>query len=275
MTYLVMQTEKSYCIVLDEAGRFKKAANFHYEVGQTLDEIHELTASSPRFTLRHLSAFAATIAAAVLFFFALQFYQGFMTPFASVYLQINPEVRIDVNRNDRVIGLEAINEDGKDLLEGYDAKRQDLEVVTDELIDLAIAKGYLADGGALTIRLDAPNEEWFLEKGITLRRNLNEYLEEKVSVTIRVVEYSQEEPYTPPRDNPPGEDAGDVTPEPYPTPAMPSEEDSADDDDGDSDYESEYAAPSENNSPPPVYDDSGYDDSEYDDSGYDDSDYDD
>ncbi len=63
MTYLVMEAKPSYCIVLDEAGRFIKAANFDYEIGQTTGEIHELTIATPRFTLRHFGAIAGSIAA--------------------------------------------------------------------------------------------------------------------------------------------------------------------------------------------------------------------
>lgn len=39
MSYLVMECHPGYVILLDEEGRFLKAANFQYEVGQTVYEL--------------------------------------------------------------------------------------------------------------------------------------------------------------------------------------------------------------------------------------------
>lgn len=33
MTYLVLEVHSSYAVLLDEAGRFQKAANLNYSVG--------------------------------------------------------------------------------------------------------------------------------------------------------------------------------------------------------------------------------------------------
>ena len=39
MKYIVMECHLSYAILLDENGRFIKAANLHYETGQTVTDI--------------------------------------------------------------------------------------------------------------------------------------------------------------------------------------------------------------------------------------------
>ena len=39
MKYLIMECHMAYAVVLDEDGRFLKAANMDYEVGQTVDTI--------------------------------------------------------------------------------------------------------------------------------------------------------------------------------------------------------------------------------------------
>ena len=36
MKYLVMEVRPAYAVVLDEEGRFLKAANLHYQVGDTV-----------------------------------------------------------------------------------------------------------------------------------------------------------------------------------------------------------------------------------------------
>ena len=42
MKYLVMETHPAYAVVLDEEGRFLKAANLRYQVGDTVQTIVEL-----------------------------------------------------------------------------------------------------------------------------------------------------------------------------------------------------------------------------------------
>ena len=42
VNYLVMETHPAYAVVLDEGGRFLKAANLRYQVGDTVQEIVEL-----------------------------------------------------------------------------------------------------------------------------------------------------------------------------------------------------------------------------------------
>ena len=48
MKYLVMETHPAYAVVLDEEGRFLKAANLHYQVGDTVQTIVELRQAKPR-----------------------------------------------------------------------------------------------------------------------------------------------------------------------------------------------------------------------------------
>ena len=42
MSYLVMEVHPAYAVVLDEEGRFLKAANLRYQVGDTVRDIVEL-----------------------------------------------------------------------------------------------------------------------------------------------------------------------------------------------------------------------------------------
>ena len=51
MKYLVMECHPAYAVVLTEDGRFLKAANMHYEVGQTVTEIIQLHLPESCFTV--------------------------------------------------------------------------------------------------------------------------------------------------------------------------------------------------------------------------------
>lgn len=197
MNYLVVECRTAYAVVLSDAGEFLKVANLRYEVGQTVTDVVGLNlpekteapvGTNQKRWLSVLSAIAACLVLAV----TSVFFSGQM-PYASVYLTINPEVRIDVNRHDAVVGVEGINPDGTALLEGYDHRKKDLDTVMDELVDRAIDMGYLHEGGRITLSLDA-DEAWVVTHEEHLNTHLNAYLTDRITVTIDV---EQKQPVQP------------------------------------------------------------------------------
>lgn len=184
MKYLVMESEPGYAIVLDEEGRFLRVANQGYAVGETLTEVSEMAA--PAAPKRRFSRYLAAVAmVACLLFAALGVYE-WQQPFASVYMTINPEVRIDVDRDEMVVGLDGVNDDGADLVSGYAYDDKSLELVMDELVDRAIEMGYLSEGGTISLTLDADSDEWIVSRSDALSTQLNAHLDEKLSITIYV-----------------------------------------------------------------------------------------
>lgn len=186
MKYLVMEVRPSYAILLDEEGRFVRAANLHYEPGQTVEHIVPMRTRAPR-GKGVLVWLPGILAAACLVLMAAVLLRAPIAPYASVYLTINPQVRIDVDRKSMTRGLEGVNQDGRDLVEGYDWKGKHLDQVTDELIDRAVDMGYLAPGGAITIDLEAEDEDWAVQTNQALQTHLEEYLQyQNLRVTVQV-----------------------------------------------------------------------------------------
>lgn len=189
MKYMVMECHLSYAVVLDEKGRFIKVANLHYEVGQTVTQVVELTppkdnASSKRSHLGQwytLAAMAACLLLVIAFIF-----QPRNAPYASVYMTINPQVRIDVDRRDNVIGLESLNEDGHTLIENYSYPGKNLDQVMEELVAASIHRGYLLTGGKITLTLEAENSRWLTQKEAALNSLLKETIPPRMSVTVEV-----------------------------------------------------------------------------------------
>lgn len=194
MKYIVMECHLSYAVVLDENGRFLKVANRHYEVGQTVTDIIEMQVpqSVPQKKKTNKWMYSLAAMAACLMLVVTSVFQIRQMTYASVYMTINPEVRIDVNRNDVVVGLDGINPDGDDLITGYDYKKKDLDLVMDELVDRAIDMGYLHEGGQISLVLDADSNEWIVSHSDTLTSSLNEHLNEKLSVTIEVTDKKEQ-----------------------------------------------------------------------------------
>ena len=191
MKYLVMECHPGYAVLLDEEGRFLKAANLHYEVGQTVQS-PVLMREKPYGRRRGrwiASGIMAAAAACLLLFFGVTYYQNNILTYSSIYLTINPEIQMDLNRKGIVVELTGTNEDGKELLEGYDGRGKDKITVSDELIDRAIEMGFLSEGGMVSFSIDSPDDALYQEYGKELMENVTEYLDGRITITIEVENY--------------------------------------------------------------------------------------
>ena len=197
MSYLVMETKRSYAVLLDQEGRFLKAANLHYQVGQTVTDPVLLREKSEKGRLIPLfaggGAALAAVAACLVFAVILPLYQQATSVYSSIYMTINPQVRMDLNKGGDVIGLAPTNEDGETLLQGYELSEDDPTDVADDLLDRAIELGFLEEGGRVNFSIDTPEEALFQEYGMELRQEVEDHLEGKLSVVVEVVPYVAED----------------------------------------------------------------------------------
>ena len=191
MKYIVMECHPSYAVLLDEEGRFVKAANLHYETGQTVCE-PVLMREEPvkqRNRLRWARSGFAAVAACFLLLIGLNYYRSTLTAYSSIYLTINPEVQMDLNRKGAVIRLEGINEDGAAPLEDYEYKGKDRLTVADDLIERAIDMGFLSEGGQVSFSIDAPDEALVQKYGEELQTEVLKHLENRYTITVEVVNH--------------------------------------------------------------------------------------
>ena len=192
MKYMVMECHTGYAVLLDEEGRFWKAADLHYEVGQTVENpvlMKQPQPSGRRRITRLVSSTVAAVAACLFLFFGFGYYQNYLRIYSSIYLSINPEVQMDLNRYGNVVRLTGTNEDGARLLEGYNGRGKDKLTVADELIDRAIEMGFLSEGGQVSFFIDSPEDALFQEYGTELRTEINEHLDGRITITIEIVNY--------------------------------------------------------------------------------------
>ena len=214
MNYLVMEVHPAYAVVLDEEGRFLKAANLRYQVGDTVRDIVELRRPKEKRPAhsRALRGVAGLAACLCIVFFG--YYQPNFTPYGALRIQINPDVELTLSRTDRVLELEGLNADGQVLIEGYDYGGKDREDVTEELVERAIGLGYLSDGETVSITVTSSDADWQIRE----EREAREDLEERYGETIVIqIGPADEEPVT--------EVVIPVTPpEPEPTPEPPPEQ---------------------------------------------------
>ena len=238
MSYLVMETHPAYAVLLDEEGRFLKAANLSYQVGDTVQDIVELQppkAKSPALW-KPLSGVAGLAACLCLVFFG--YYQPNYTAYGTLRIQINPDVEMTVSRTDRVLGLDGLNEDGEALIAGYAYQGKDRETAAGELVERAIDMGYLSDGETVSITVTSADADWQAREEQEAREDLEERYGQTIVIQIGPLEEEPPAteiviPVTPPTPEPTPE----PSPEPTAPPAVPDSTDYGTSGDGVTDYQ--------------------------------------
>ncbi len=211
MKYLVLEVHTLYCIVLAEDGSYLKVYNKGYEVGSFISDIEIVKEASekPRSFKRAIYPILA-LASVFIITFGIYMFDASRI-YGSIYLDINPSVRIDASRNDTVINIDALNDDADDLLEGYVYKGKDIDSVVDELVDIAIAKGYLYAGSDITFTFDSDDDTWKMTHRTNLDDKIN-YLKEELQVTIIIDDQEDVEYIIPEVDIKPSEES-ETTPD--------------------------------------------------------------
>ena len=271
-----MEVHPAYAVVLDEEGRFLKAANLRYQVGDTVRDIVELRHPREKRPAlwKPLSGVAGLAACLCLVFFG--YYQPNFTPYGALRIQINPDVELTLSRTDRVLELEGLNEDGQVLIEGYDYGGKDREDVTEELVERAIDLGYLSGGETVSITVTSADADWQAREEQAAREDLEERYGETIVIQIGPADEEPPAtevviPVTPPEPEP--------TPEPSPEqadpPVVPDDTDYGPNADGVTDYEdTDYGPYSDGVTDYEPPDDGPYVDgvTDYEDTDYDDRD---
>ncbi|MDO4429296.1 MAG: hypothetical protein Q4B91_07370 [Atopobiaceae bacterium] len=194
MSYLILECATSYAVALDDEGRFMKVPNLGYKMGQEVDDVITFEGSpfgeadvvpfearrARRTRGRRVALVAAAACLAVAVVAGAAVWQ---LPVGTVYMSINPEVSIEVNRLDRVVGLDGENDDGDDLIEGFAYYGRTLDEVSDDLADLAEDQGYLDDGGTIELTVESDDEEWRTATEDRLIVELEVHLDHRVAVT--------------------------------------------------------------------------------------------
>ncbi len=194
MKYLVMETHPAYAVVLDEGGRFLKAANLHYQVGETVDEVIELQAAPPRRRRRPLWGFVCALA---LVCCGLAAYAGWwqpnFAPYGVLRIRINPDVELTVSKTDRVLDARARNEAGAALLEKLELKGEDSDEAVEKLVEEAIDQGWLPEGGLVSIDAESEDDDWELREEAALGAQLRDEFGTYFALRLGALEDSRED----------------------------------------------------------------------------------
>ena len=182
MSYLVMECHQGYAVVLDNQGRFLKVANMGYEVGQRVDRVIEAQEQKSMSLIWQRQAVKLLAAAACLCLIFLGSWRFLLSTYGTVRMQINPDVQISVNRLDYVTGLEGLNKDGEELVKGVGTFGKKIDEVSNELADKAVEKGFLKEGGKISLTVKSGNGKWQTATEERLLLELDVHFEHSITI---------------------------------------------------------------------------------------------
>ncbi len=79
---------------------------------------------------------------------------------ATVALDVNPSIELDIDKKEKVIEAEALNADARAVLEGMDLRGVDLNVAVNAIIGSMLQHGYIsADKNSILVSVDSDNAE--------------------------------------------------------------------------------------------------------------------
>ena len=136
MKAVVLEIRDKKAAVLTHGGQILKVSNKHYMVGQEVNikEASEKVVDMARNAGRWMPAAAA---AAFLFVIGRLMCLS-MEPYGVVSLDVNPSIEFTINNMDKVLYVNGVNDDGKDILEGISEKKlinQDIDKAVNVTIE--------------------------------------------------------------------------------------------------------------------------------------------
>lgn len=186
MNYLVLEIHPAYAVLVDQDGRFVKAANLDYRVGDRVRDpilMRDARPHARRAAARAVIGLTALAACCCLIFFG--YYRPNFMPYGTLSIRINPDIVMTASRNGRVLALSGRNADGRALVVDYDPAGQDCAAVADAMVARAIAMGYLPDGGTVVLAAESDDADWQAHMAQQIQDQLRAHYE---TVTVTAVE---------------------------------------------------------------------------------------
>ncbi len=101
---------------------------------------------------------------------SITLYQNTNAIATTVSIDVNPSVEIQINKNDRVIDVKALNEDGKTVIGDMNFKGSDLKVTVNALIGSMVREGFINElANSILISVDNSDPE----KSAAIQRELS------------------------------------------------------------------------------------------------------
>ena len=148
---------------MDEASRFVRAANLHYEVGQTVTAPILMEEETPKIRRSTVIRIAAAAACLVLLS-GIGLHSYFAKKMRStIRLCSEVEFEMQLNRAGEVIRISSSTENGQALLDSYQTKNKDMVTVVGDLLTMQRDQGYITEGETVSVYIDSDDDKKYEE----------------------------------------------------------------------------------------------------------------
>lgn len=114
---------------------------------------------------------------------------AYSKPTAYLNVDINPSVELSINVLDRVVGVQALNEDGQAILEGLDVEGMQVDEAVELIVDAAADQGFIKKNGSSVVSITAATDDQ--DKADKLTKDAEEGAQEALAENEVAAEVSQ------------------------------------------------------------------------------------
>jgi hypothetical protein len=156
---IVMEVHDDYVTMLTPDGEFVRTPNQKgtYEIGEEIDffpqrDYGHVKKKMVFFRMDQVKVAFVSVAALILLIISFLPYYSSNQVYAYMSIDINPSIELGVNRNLQVIKTKALNKEGEKILQNLqDWKKNKIDIVTSQIVDLSQKYGYLQKGKEIII----------------------------------------------------------------------------------------------------------------------------
>lgn len=137
-------------------------------------EVITMTKSNKNTIIKRLVAVAAVLAIVLSGFGVAALYKSSRVEVARVDIDVNPGVEIKLNKNDKVLNVVPLNDDGKKIIGNMDLKNTDLDTAVNAIIGSMVKNGYLseiANSVLVSVEGEDPEKTAKMQKDISSKIN--------------------------------------------------------------------------------------------------------
>jgi len=146
-----------------------------YSMNNNLE--NNVTVVSKKKNSRGLKQFVSIAACLVIVaggLFGFNSYKSANEVMSSIMLDVNPSIEIDINKDEKVLEVQALNDDAKVIVGDMDFKGASLEVAVNAIIGSMLRNGYISEvSNSILVSVDSKNEE----NGLALEKRLMEEID--------------------------------------------------------------------------------------------------
>lgn len=185
MKATIVEIRGQRAVVLKEDGSFEKMKIGNHSIGEVVMMKEKRKSRIGRFGAMAAAALFAVLLGSGVYTYGIADYY--------VSVDVNPGIMLEVNRFDRVIGVEAVNEDAVEVLNELDIDNRNITEAVTLTVERIAELGYFEEeGGEILISALAQENEDAMETAEELEEAVQEEIEEEqlnTEVTSKVVGY--------------------------------------------------------------------------------------